>query len=192
MNYFNDLVEKQKSILETLKNQTKFLYSIESLIPLFINNSDINPIIKQSVLNDKNKLKSILLDLNLTKFEMNFTLNELKEFTSMDVEFPKVIEFLPHIKDKEKMIQPKFKLSKNRFAPIVIGIPTIKRERVSYLVDTLKSLFDSMNELEKSEALVVVLIAEVVFFYTLLNWRHMVSLPERKKFPLKKSCSAGK
>ena len=62
---------------------------------------------------------------------------------------------------RSDLIQPQFKLSRNRFASIVIGVPTIKREKTSYLLETLKSLFDAMNDLEKSEALVVVMIAEV-------------------------------
>jgi hypothetical protein len=164
VNYFNDLVEKQKIILESLKNQTSTLYSLESLVPLLINNSDISPKIKLNVLNDKAKLKSILLDLNLTKVEMNLTLNEYNELINNDVQFPKVIEFLPHLSGKEHNIQPKFKLTKSRFAPIVLGIPTIKRNKASYLVETLKSLFDSMNDLEKNEALIVVMISEVFNF----------------------------
>lgn len=161
VNYFNDLVEKQKIILENLKNQTSTLYSLESLLPLLINGSDLTPKIKANILNDKQKLKSILLDLNLTKVEMNLTLNEYKELINTDVQFPKVIEFLPHLGGKEYNIQPKFKLTKSRFSPIVIGIPTIKRDKASYLVETLKSLFDSMNDLEKNEALIVVMISEV-------------------------------
>ena len=42
-----------------------------------------------------------------------------------------------------------------------LGIPTIKREKTSYLLETLKSLFDAMNDLEKSDALIVIMIAEV-------------------------------
>ncbi|RMZ93231.1 alpha-1-3-mannosyl-glyco 4-beta-N-acetylglucosaminyltransferase B, partial [Brachionus plicatilis] len=58
-------------------------------------------------------------------------------------------------------IQPKFKQSKNRFGSIVIGIPTIKREKASYLLETLKSVFDAMNEVEKNEAVVVIFIPEL-------------------------------
>ena len=170
VNYFNDLVEKQKIILENLKNQTATLYSLESLVPLLINNSDISPKIKSNILNDKQKLKSMLLDLNLTKVEMNLTLNEYKELINTDVQFPKVIEFLPHLGGKDFInIQPKFKLTKSRFSPIVIGIPTIKREKASYLVETLKSLFDSMNDLEKNEALIVVMISEVIIYFIFIN-----------------------
>ncbi len=44
---------------------------------------------------------------------------------------------------------------------VVIGIPTIKRERESYLTQTLTSLLDSLNDEEKLDALIVVFVAEV-------------------------------
>ena len=102
----------------------------------------------------KNVLESIRLSYsNATDLAHNVT--------SLDVEMPSIIDFLPHLMGRSDLIQPQFKLSRNRFASIVIGVPTIKREKTSYLLETLKSLFDAMNDLEKSEALVVVMIAEV-------------------------------
>ena len=83
---------------------------------------------------------------------------------NLDVEFKHIVEVLPHLNKQQNvldLIQPKFKLSKNRNAPFVIGVPTIKREKTSYLLETLKSLFDAMNDLEKTDVLVVVLIAEI-------------------------------
>lgn len=44
---------------------------------------------------------------------------------------------------------------------IVIGIPTIKRVQESYLSKTLQSLIDSLNEDERLDVLLVVLVAEV-------------------------------
>ncbi|RNA07892.1 alpha-1-3-mannosyl-glyco 4-beta-N-acetylglucosaminyltransferase B, partial [Brachionus plicatilis] len=73
-----------------------------------------------------------------------------------------VFDLLPHLTGlSQHTIQPKFKQSKNRFGSIVIGIPTIKREKASYLLETLKSVFDAMNEVEKNEAVVVIFIPEL-------------------------------
>lgn len=44
---------------------------------------------------------------------------------------------------------------------IVIGVPTIKRERESYLVQTITSLIDSLNEEERRDCLIVVFVGEV-------------------------------
>jgi alpha-1,3-mannosylglycoprotein beta-1,4-N-acetylglucosaminyltransferase A/B len=46
---------------------------------------------------------------------------------------------------------------------IVLGVPTIKRERESYLSHTVQSLIDSLDEDEKSDCLIVVMICEVCF-----------------------------
>jgi len=44
---------------------------------------------------------------------------------------------------------------------IVIGVPTIKRERESYLTRTLQSLIDSLIENENTDCLIVVMVCEV-------------------------------
>ena len=46
-------------------------------------------------------------------------------------------------------------------ASIVIGIPTIRREKTQYLQDTVKSLIDGMSDEEKSICLIIVFVAEV-------------------------------
>ena len=98
------------------------------------------------------QLKLLINQINLNK-------NPNNNNSDLDVDFPKVIEFLPHLIGKTHLVQPKFKLSKNREATIAIGIPTIKREKTSYLLETVKSVLDAMNELEKSDALIVIMIA---------------------------------
>jgi len=158
--YFNNLVEKQKKILDSLKNNTINFYgaAADNLIrPLITNLSKSmqNAAGGGNELTFDEKVKSILMKLNLSS---NDTLSKA---TNLDVNFPQVIEFLPHLQGKTSLVQPRFKLSRNRFASIVIGVPTIKREKTSYLLETLKSLFDAMNDLEKSDALVVVMIAEM-------------------------------
>ena len=44
---------------------------------------------------------------------------------------------------------------------MVIGVPTIKRERESYLSRTLQSLIDSLDENESMDCLIVVMVCEV-------------------------------
>lgn len=52
---------------------------------------------------------------------------------------------------------------------VVIGIPTIKRERDSYLLQTLESLLENLNEEERDDVLIVVFIAEVWRLFNLKN-----------------------
>ena len=49
-------------------------------------------------------------------------------------------------------------------ASIVLGVPTVKRESQSYLLPTLASLIESMNEEEKNDTLIIVFVAEVSCF----------------------------
>lgn len=48
---------------------------------------------------------------------------------------------------------------------IVMGIPTVKREVKSYLVETLHSLIDNLYPEEKLDCVIVVFIGEVISCY---------------------------
>lgn len=81
--------------------------------------------------------------------------------------FPSVLELLPHTYPKT-YFAPRKLITKNRNATIVLAIPTVKRE-VSYLFDTLTSLFKALNLKESnssSDFLIVIFISEVVFIKT--------------------------
>jgi len=161
-------VSKQKNLLSDIGNSKletilkNHLANLSSEIssnetPLKANNQKVNQ-----------QLRDILL-MQILSQNMNYSLHDINQLltnsnNNFDVEFKQIIEFLPHLNKNQNvlgLIQPKFKLSKNRYASYVIGIPTIKREKTSYLLETLKSLFDAMNDLEKTDVLVVVLIAEI-------------------------------
>ena len=42
-----------------------------------------------------------------------------------------------------------------------MGIPTIRREKIQYLAETVKSLIEGMTEEEKNICLIIVFVAEV-------------------------------
>lgn len=46
---------------------------------------------------------------------------------------------------------------------MVMGVPTVRREKQSYLMDTLQNLIDGMNAEEANDSLIVVFVAEVSF-----------------------------
>lgn len=53
-------------------------------------------------------------------------------------------------------------LSKGRLGvSVVLGVPTVKREKQSYLMDTLNNLIEGMTAEEANDSLIVVFIAEV-------------------------------
>lgn len=51
---------------------------------------------------------------------------------------------------------------------MVLGIPTVKREVQSYLLATLQNILDSMTPEEEDDVLIVVFIAEVSCFHSVL------------------------
>ena len=44
---------------------------------------------------------------------------------------------------------------------LVFGIPTIKREKTSYLLDTLASLLEGMSQEDKDDCVIVIFVGEV-------------------------------
>lgn len=53
----------------------------------------------------------------------------------------------------------------NILVSIVFGIPTVRREKQNYLIQTLVSLVKNMNQTEQDDSLIVVMIAEVIYIY---------------------------
>jgi hypothetical protein len=95
----------------------------------------------------------------LYKFTKKFMHNKENVSHLILSKFP---DFIDNFKKQDRFLRPRHllgKISEHKYN-IVIGIPTVKRE-ISYLEKTLKSLFYSMNEEEKNQSLVVVMISEV-------------------------------
>ena len=61
-------------------------------------------------------------------------------------------------------------------ASIVLGVPTVKRESQSYLLQTLASLIESMNEEEKNDTLIIVFVAEVSCFLKIRPFEYLRDL----------------
>ncbi|XP_013413121.1 alpha-1,3-mannosyl-glycoprotein 4-beta-N-acetylglucosaminyltransferase B [Lingula anatina] len=56
---------------------------------------------------------------------------------------------------------PAVRLGQNRTgATVVVGIPSVKREKVSYLSDTLRSLVDNLDAGSKKDVLLIVMVSE--------------------------------
>lgn len=77
---------------------------------------------------------------------------------------PSSYHFLPHLLDDPSSLRLRYLLSKGRNGvSVVLGIPTVKREKQSYLMDTLQNLVEGMSNKEAEDSLLVVFIAEVSF-----------------------------
>lgn len=76
---------------------------------------------------------------------------------------PSVYHFLPHLLDDPNSLKPAYIMSKGQQrtgVSMVLGIPTVKRDKQSYLLSTLNNLITRMTEEERNDTLLVVFIAE--------------------------------
>ncbi|XP_048589545.1 alpha-1,3-mannosyl-glycoprotein 4-beta-N-acetylglucosaminyltransferase B isoform X2 [Nematostella vectensis] len=68
---------------------------------------------------------------------------------------------MPHLMDHPDSLAPALRIGKDRVGvSLVFGIPTIRRQKSSYLLNTLASLLDGMNQDDKDDTVIVVFIAE--------------------------------
>jgi alpha-1,3-mannosylglycoprotein beta-1,4-N-acetylglucosaminyltransferase A/B len=76
---------------------------------------------------------------------------------------PTIFDFLPHLLESPSLsLEPAARISHNRSnVHFVIGIPTVKRPKVSYLIQTLRSLIDNLATNEMNEVMITLFIAEI-------------------------------
>ncbi|XP_053954932.1 alpha-1,3-mannosyl-glycoprotein 4-beta-N-acetylglucosaminyltransferase A [Anastrepha ludens] len=81
--------------------------------------------------------------------------------SSTAIRLPTAYNFMPHLLDDSASLHPAYIRSKGRTdVSIVLGIPTVRRDKQSYLVSTLQNLIENMNEEEQNETLIIVFIGE--------------------------------
>lgn len=114
----------------------------------------------------------------LSTFSDN-TIKLLKELTSKkSLQVPSIYYHLPHLLQNERSLQPAVQIGSGRTGvSIVMGIPTVKREVKSYLIETLHSLIDNLYPEEKLDCVIVVFIGE-----TDLDYVHSVVANLEKEF----------
>ncbi|KAJ7376863.1 hypothetical protein OS493_032011 [Desmophyllum pertusum] len=92
---------------------------------------------------------------------------------------PSIYNFMPHLMDSPGSLKPALHVSRDRQGvSLVFGIPTIKREKTSYLLDTLASLLDGMAQEDKDDCVIVIFIGE-----TNIEFSRAVADDVQKRFP---------
>ncbi|XP_061581925.1 alpha-1,3-mannosyl-glycoprotein 4-beta-N-acetylglucosaminyltransferase B-like [Cololabis saira] len=92
---------------------------------------------------------------------------------------PNIYTYLPHLREHPESFAPNVVLGKGRRGvSIVVGVPTVKREKQSYLVNTLSSLLFSPTASECQDLLIIVFVAE-----TDLDYVGKVADTIKKNFP---------
>ena len=94
-------------------------------------------------INKRSEYKEISNSEAIIDIVENFDV-QLKNFELDDLIFPNIIDFLPHITNDLKSLRPTIRISKGKLnVSMIMGIPTVKREKESYLITTLHSIFKS-------------------------------------------------
>ncbi|XP_068182114.1 alpha-1,3-mannosyl-glycoprotein 4-beta-N-acetylglucosaminyltransferase B-like [Antennarius striatus] len=92
---------------------------------------------------------------------------------------PNIYFFLPHLRQHPSSILPKVVVGQGRRGvSIVLGVPTVKRVKQSYLVSTLSSLLYGLSFSQQQDLLIVVFVAETDSDYV-----SSVADTVRKHFP---------
>ncbi|CAF3768776.1 unnamed protein product [Adineta steineri] len=79
---------------------------------------------------------------------------------------PPSFSYLKHLSGRYDMLSPAFRRqttntnSLRSNVSFIIGIPTVKRDKQSYLIETIKSLIDNLNNDDMERSLIVIFIAE--------------------------------
>lgn len=82
---------------------------------------------------------------------------------------PTAFHFLPHLLDDSSSLRPAFLMSRGRQGvQTVLGVPTVKRDKQSYLMSTLHNLITNMEEEEQNETMIVIFIGETDIEYVQL------------------------
>ncbi|XP_068451504.1 alpha-1,3-mannosyl-glycoprotein 4-beta-N-acetylglucosaminyltransferase B-like isoform X2 [Clinocottus analis] len=92
---------------------------------------------------------------------------------------PNMYVYMPHLRQHPDSLQPNVVLGQGRRGvSVVLGVPTVKREKQSYLVSTLSSLLYSLTSLQQQDLLIIVFVAETDSEYV-----GSVAKTIRKNFP---------
>jgi len=82
--------------------------------------------------------------------------------TQTVLSFPGIYNLMPHLVTKPHGLNPKIHIGakKRRKVAVAFGIPSIARERQSYLLGTLQSLLHGLSEEDKADVVLVVFIGD--------------------------------
>ncbi|XP_066174071.1 alpha-1,3-mannosyl-glycoprotein 4-beta-N-acetylglucosaminyltransferase-like protein MGAT4D isoform X3 [Sylvia atricapilla] len=80
----------------------------------------------------------------------------------LPIHLTNIYYYLPHLRKHEDAISPNVIFGQQRTGvSLVMGIPTVKREKQNYLIDTLNSLLYELSEEQKEDCIIIIFIAEV-------------------------------
>ncbi|XP_046882125.1 alpha-1,3-mannosyl-glycoprotein 4-beta-N-acetylglucosaminyltransferase B-like isoform X1 [Hypomesus transpacificus] len=134
------------------------------------------------VAESKGQLLSVELSRVLGHFKnLNKTQNitEKEKWSALSPLLPNPYLYLPHLRDHPDSLTPNVLLGQGRMrVSLVLGIPTVKRAKQTYLVSTLNSLLYDLTPSERNDMLIIVFVAE-----TDIEYVRSVAATIEKNFP---------
>ncbi|CAF1144128.1 unnamed protein product [Adineta ricciae] len=113
------------------------------------------------------RANSSSLNLNSNSTITDDTLNDNNvDSLKNGFHLPPSFSYLSHLQGKYDMLSPAFRrqTASRKYlranVSFIIGIPTVKRDKQSYLIETIKSLLDNLNNDDMERLLIVIFIAE--------------------------------
>lgn len=75
---------------------------------------------------------------------------------------PSIYNYMPHLLASKNSLVPAYHVSKGRRGvSLAFGVPTIKRGKANYVMNTLQSLLQGASDEEKKDCVIIVFIAEI-------------------------------
>ena len=129
--------------------------------------STVPPEIFESIKKLREKLLTLEFENNVRTQELLTLRRKLKENFSENVtdgnslSLPSIFNYLPHLLNYKDALTPVSRISQDRKGvTLAFGIPTVRREKNSYLPQTLQSLISGLSRREKKDVLIIVYIGE--------------------------------
>ncbi|KAF4801448.1 Calmegin [Turdus rufiventris] len=117
------------------------------------------------------ELSSALAEIkHIVARRVNMTKNYTDDMKWKELKLPlhltNMYYYLPHLQENEDAVSPNVIFGQQRTGvSLVMGIPTVKREKKNYLIDTLHSLLYQLSEEQKEDCIIIIFIAEVDEMY---------------------------
>ncbi|XP_017547509.1 alpha-1,3-mannosyl-glycoprotein 4-beta-N-acetylglucosaminyltransferase B [Pygocentrus nattereri] len=74
---------------------------------------------------------------------------------------PNALLYLPHLREHQESLKPIVHLGQRRTGvSLVLGVPTVRRQKQSYLVNTVSSLIFDLTPAQKNDIVIVIFVAE--------------------------------
>nr|XP_026500609.1 alpha-1,3-mannosyl-glycoprotein 4-beta-N-acetylglucosaminyltransferase A [Vanessa tameamea] len=166
--------EKMEQNIVKLQTRLQFLESLylarsEDILKIqnkvFPRNNRTYTAVKPTERHDQITAEIVMILKNMTGMKSSAGVHT-KNVPAMQNSF--ILKLLPHLANNPGTLRPSYHLKSNRHSSdIVIAIPTVKRDKQSYLMITLEHLISGLQEKDKNDTLIVVLVGETDLEYVL-------------------------